>query len=138
MTNTNFFQKLVNNFIFKGNLSRFNFLIMLTISGILYHLISDIALEQHFLMRIYWFYTGLLFCYLYGTAIAGRLRNMNLNPYYAYFFVFALWLVRATVLHQMDLPRDFRIEITMMITLFIFLPLFAKDKKSLQFKKENA
>ena len=137
MTNTNFFQKLVNNFTFQGNLNRFNFLIMLTVSGILYHLISDIAFKQHFLMRIYWIYTGILFCYLYGTAIAGRLRNMNINPRYAYFFVFALWLVRATVLRQMDLPRDFRIEITMMITIFIFLPLFAKDKESLLFRKKN-
>ena len=133
MTNTNFFQKLGNNFTFRGNLDRRAFLIMLLFCELIRIAISDFTFEQHFLMRVHWIYTGVLFCYLYGTAIAGRLRNMNINPRYAYFCVLALWFVRATVLRQMDLPRDFRMEITVMTTFFIFLPLFAKDKNALQF-----
>ena len=135
MTLSNLFQKITNYFIFKGNVNRIGFIGTLFFAAIMYILISDIAIENRFYLRLSGIYMGIVFCYLYGIAIAARLRNMKLNPSIAYFFVILLWIAHFVVLGCRPISRDFTTELVFMLELFTILPLFAKNKKILQFWK---
>ena len=134
MTKTNFFQNLGNSFTFKGDLNRFSFAAVLLIMQIIYIFVCDFAFRQKFLLDFSVLYTGILFCYFYGTAISGRLRNMQINPAWTYFIVCFLWFVRLAVVNNYNLSRNYRVGIAAILTLLVFLPLaFLKDKKSLVF-----
>lgn len=135
MTNINFFQNLGNCFIFKGNLNRFSFLMVLLIMQIMYIIAYDFAIRQEFLLDLSALYTGILFCYFYGAAISGRLRNMQINPAWTYFIVSFLWVFRFIMANNYDLSRSYRVGLALILMVFVFLPLLAKDKKTLQFWK---
>ena len=135
MTFSNLFQKITNYFIFKGTVNRIGFVGTLFFSEIMYILISDIAIENRFYLRLSGIYMGIVFCYLYSIAIAARLRNMKLNPTIAYFFVILLWIGHFVVLGCRPISRDFTTELAFMLEFFTILPLFAKNKKVLQFWK---
>ena len=133
-------QKCVDYLTFKGNLNRKGFLLMIAIAELIYILIGDALFYydrhaetlpvQHISLL-----TGLAFCYLYGIAIAARVRNMKFNPWVAYCFVFALWGIRFVALNRYMEPIYRRVELKFMLELFLLIPLFAKDKKSLLSEK---
>ena len=136
MTKQTILQKVSDYFCFKGNLNRFTFLLMILFAELIYNLIYDIAIYyyptfQGYPLRSIRIYMGILFCYMYGIAIVGRLRNLKINPCFAYFFVLALWVLRFVLLNRYDFSRSTRIEYVVMLSIFLFLPLFAKDKKTL-------
>ena len=135
MTTKNLFQNIINYFIFKGNVNRVGFIGTLFLAGIMYIVISDITVGNRFYLRLSSIYMGLVFCYFYGIAIAARLRNMKLNPSLTYFFVILLWIAHFVIIGCRPLSRDFTMELTFMMEFFTILPLFAKDKKVLQFWK---
>ena len=135
MTNINFFQNLGNCFIFKGNLNRFSFLMLLLIMQIIYIFVCDFAFKQKFLLDFSALYTGILFCYFYGTAISGRLRNMQINPAWTYFIVSFLWVFRFVMANNYDLSRSHRVGLALILMISVFLPLLAKNKKTLLFWK---
>lgn len=135
MTLSNLFQKIINYFIFKGNVDRIGFIGTLFFAAIMYILISDIAIGNRFYLRLSGIYMGIVFCYLYGIATAARLRNLKLNPSLAYFLVILLWIGHFVILGCRPLSRDFTMELAFMLEFFTILPLFAKDKKVLQFWK---
>lgn len=133
---TNIFEKAGNILLFKGNLNRLGFLVMMALTQFIYlqmlHLIFDCIPGY---CRGLDFCIWVLFCYLWGICIAGRLRNLKLNPSLAYLFVVALWWARYVFLRYSAQPIFQRVEYMGMVTLFILLPLFAKDKETLQFWK---
>ena len=134
----NFIQNLGNSFIFRGNLNRLSFLIILFIMQVMYIVVCDFAFEQKFLLEFTTLYTGILFCYFYGTAISGRLRNMQVNPAWTYFIVCFLWLIRFTLINNYYLSRNYRVWLATILSLLVFSPLLLKNKKSLLFWKKNA
>jgi len=135
MAKQNIFEKVGNYLTFGGNLNRMSFLMVLMVSEILYNVLWDMAIDYRFNLQISGIYMGTIFCYLYGAAVAGRLRNLKINPCGAYFFVLTLWLMRFIIFSRYDWSTVYRVELVYMLEMFMFLPLFVKDKKMLQFEK---
>jgi len=136
MKTKNLFQNIINYFTFKGNVNRFEFLPTLLLAGLIYVIIGHIIVSSGFNLRLSGTYMGVAYCYLFGISIAARLRNLKLNPSLAYIFMFLLWLVHFVIIEFRPVSRDFTVELAFMLKLFIILPLFAKNKKVLQFWKE--
>ena len=74
--------------------------------------------------------------YLYGISIAARLRNLGINPSLTYFWVLGIWFVRYILMPSVQTTQDmFYIISVGYIFIFLLLPLFAKDKEILQFRR---
>lgn len=140
MTKQNIFEKFGNYLIFKGNVGviSFGFLLLVAefVYGQIFTVISHIVCSLNLKCPISVFLvanTSIAFCYLYGIAISARLRNLKLNPSLTYFFVFLLWNIHYFAAHIRSIPIYLRVEYSIILIFFVLLPLFAKDKKVLQF-----
>ena len=136
MKTKNLFQSLINYFIFKGNVNRLEFMVTLLFAGLIYVIIGNIIVSSGFSLRLSGIYMGVAYCYLFGISIAARLRNLKLNPSLTYFWVFLLWFFHFVIIEFRPVSRDFTVELVYMLKLFTILPLFAKNKKVLQFWKD--
>lgn len=135
---TNIFEKVGNILLFKGNLNRLPFLILIALAMWLYccYLDLTIAYKLHggyYTTFMEWF----AWCYVWGILITGRLKNLKINPSIAYFFVVALWITHYVALRYGMPPIFSRVKQISMLEILILLPLFAKDKKTLQFWKSE-
>lgn len=66
--------------------------------------------------------------YLYGITIAARLRNLHLNPNYAYLWVLGIWFSRYILLPAAQTTHDmFHVISVSFVFIFLMLPLFVKD-----------
>jgi len=134
----NLIKNIGNCFIFKGNLNRLSFMVALLGAQTIYNFLVDIAVRYElFELKYYSTMAWLTFCYLYSICIAARLRNMKFNPFLTYFFVIPLWAAFFLITQYNTSFIYERAQLVGMLMLFIFLPLFAKDKKALGFETDN-
>ncbi|MBQ4472279.1 MAG: hypothetical protein II942_03460 [Alphaproteobacteria bacterium] len=134
----NLIKNIGNYFIFKGNLNRFGFIFAIAGTLLVYNILADAVVQYKlFELKYYTTISWAIFCYLYGICIAARLRNMKFNPYFAYFFVIPLWAAFFLTIKYNNSFIYEKAQLVGMLMFFIFLPLFAKDKKTLGFGKSE-
>ena len=125
---------LKNFFLFKGNISRFNLLCL--IFGIELFRVSVISLYAYLslppyriisLLTDFPLMVGIL--YLYGTAIAGRLNNLKLNPNLTYFWILGVWFCKYLFLPLAHTSGSMQFVFAAgALFLLMMLPLFAENK----------
>ena len=142
MTHQAFFQKIYNYLTFKGNVNRTNFLFLLLFAELVHHVVFRLVYQldhilpaPNIIISLCEISKGILLCYLFGIAIAARLRNLTLNHSLAYFYVVFLWFVRYHMMHAFKIPFYIRFEFYGMVIFLALIPLFVNDKRVLQFWK---
>ena len=134
----NLIKNIENYFTFRGNLNRYGFIFALAGTLLTYNILADAVIKYKlFELKYYTIMSWSIFCYLFGICIAARLSNMKLNPCLAYIFVIPFWAAFFLITKYDTSFIYERTQLIGMLVLFIFLPLFAKDRKALQLGKES-
>ena len=134
-------QILHNFLIFNGNMTAKQFFYCIFLIEVLRVLIiqlfAGLSLPKDNLTTLLTYFPLMAaVLYLYGTSIAARLRNLGLNPSLTYFWVLGIWFVRYILMPSVQTTQDmFYIISVGFVFIFLLLPLFAKDKEILQFRR---
>ena len=74
--------------------------------------------------------------YLYGAAIAARLRNLGINPSLTYFWVWGIWFIRYILMPSVQTTQDMFYIVSVGFAFILWLlPLFAENKEVLQLRR---
>lgn len=128
-------------FKFQGNLTAKQMFVCMFFIEVLrvavIQIYASLSLPQNnFISFITYFPLMATVLYLYGATIAARLRNLALNPSLTYFWVMGIWAVRYIIFPNVQtLHNTAQMSGICLAFIFLMLPLFAKNKETLQFWK---